>query len=66
MSRQELIQEKQPIVYNILHNAKTSNKLAHAYLFAGVKGSLQDEAALLLVQSLFCEEDPWRRPDLSF
>lgn len=59
MSRQELIQEKQPIVYNILHNAKTSNKLAHAYLFAGVKGSLQDEAALLLVQSLFCEEDPW-------
>ena len=54
MTRLQLLQEKQPIVYNILNNALNANKLAHAYLFGGVKGSLQDEVALLLVQSLFC------------
>lgn len=59
MTRLQLLQEKQPIVYNILNNALNANKLAHAYLFGGVKGSLQDEVALLLVQSLFCEESAW-------
>ena len=59
MTRLQLLQEKQPIVYNILNNALNANKLAHAYLFGGVKGSLQDEVALLLVQSLFCEENTW-------
>ena len=59
MTRLDLLQNKQPIVYNVLNNALKAEKLAHAYLFAGIKGSLQDETALLLVQSLFCEENTW-------
>lgn len=59
MSKLELLKNKQPIVYNILNNAIASNKLAHAYLFSGIKGSLQEEMALLLVQSLFCEQSDW-------
>lgn len=59
MNKLELLKEKQPVVHNILNNALKSNKLSHAYLFSGIKGSLQDEVALLLIQSLFCEEDTW-------
>lgn len=59
MNKLTLLETKQPVVYNILNNALSANKLAHAYLFSGVKGSLQEETALLLVQSLFCEESFW-------
>lgn len=59
MSKVKLIKEKQPVVYNILNNAIKANKLAHAYMFSGIKGSLQEEVALVLVQSLFCEEEQW-------
>lgn len=59
MNNLQLLQNKQPVVYKILNNALQANKLAHAYLFSGIKGSLQDETALLLIQSLFCEESFW-------
>ena len=59
MTRLKLLQDKQPIVYNILNNALSADRLAHAYLFSGPKGSLQSETSLLLIQSLFCEESAW-------
>lgn len=60
MSDLQLIQKKQEIVYNILNNSLKNNKLAHAYLLAGSKGSLQEETATLLIQTLVCtEKDVW-------
>lgn len=59
MSNLELIKEKQDVVYNILNNSLKSNTLAHAYLFSGIKGSLQIETAYLLFQSLVCENSIW-------
>lgn len=59
MSNLELIKEKQKIVYNILDNSLNQKKLSHAYLFSGVKGSLQDEMALALSQTLVCETGTW-------
>lgn len=59
MDNLQLVKEKQSVVYNILNNALKENKLSHAYMFFGVKGSLQEEMALLLIQSLFCEESFW-------
>lgn len=59
MNNLQLIKNKQAVVYQILNNALKNDKLAHAYLFSGIKGSLQEETALLLVQSLFCEESQW-------
>ena len=57
MNNLELIQDKQNIVFNILSNSFSHNKLAHAYLFTGAKGSLQDEMALLVAQTLVFERD---------
>ncbi|NLC55044.1 MAG: DNA polymerase III subunit delta [Erysipelothrix sp.] len=59
MNSLNLLKTKQSVVYTILNNALESDKLAHAYLFSGIKGSLQQETALLLVQSLFCEQSKW-------
>lgn len=54
-----LLKEKQNVVYNILNNSLENNKLAHAYLFSGISGSLQNEAAYLLAQSLVCLNNTW-------
>lgn len=51
----EMIKERQPIVYQILHNALTHSKIAHAYLFHGPKGTLKYETAILLAQSILCK-----------
>lgn len=59
MTNLKLLKNKQTIVYNILNNALEKNKLSHAYLFAGVKGSFQEEFAMILIQSLFCEQSKW-------
>lgn len=59
MDKLVLIKEKQPVVYNILHNSLVNDTLAHAYLFSGIKGSLQEEAAYLLFQSVLCEHSMW-------
>ncbi|MDO4467562.1 MAG: hypothetical protein Q4C49_11265 [Bacillota bacterium] len=51
----ERFKRSQPIVYRVLSNALTKNRLAHAYLFVGNKGSKKEEAALLFSQSMVCE-----------
>ena len=50
----EQLKKNQPIVYRTLSNALQKNRLAHAYLFSGPKGSPTKEVALLLAQSLAC------------
>ncbi len=54
INKQELKTE-QPVVYKVLSNALTKNRLAHAYLFSGQKGSIKEETAILFAQSLVCE-----------
>ena len=50
----EILKKEQPIVYRILSNALKENRLSHAYLFVGPKGSPKEEVALLFAQSLVC------------
>ena len=53
MNKEELKKE-QPVVYRTLSNALTKDRLAHAYLFVGPKGSPKNEMAILLAQSMIC------------
>ena len=52
----EVLKEEQPIVYQTLYNALSSDHLSHCYLFVGDKGTGKKNAAYLLAQSLVCEE----------
>ena len=52
----DLIKEQQPIVYKALVNARKEGRLSHAYLFTGPRGTVKNEAAILLAQSIFCEK----------
>lgn len=51
----EKLRKTQPVAIKILENSLNSNQLNHAYLFSGEKGSLTKEAALLLAQTMVCE-----------
>ena len=51
----EVFKKNQPVVYRTLSNALKYNRLAHAYLFTGPKGSIKQESALLFAQSLVCD-----------
>src|SRR5699024_4683362 len=50
------LEQAQPIASKILKNSITKNRLAHAYLIQGLRGSGISEIAMLLTQSLFCSE----------
>ena len=52
----DVLKEEQPIVYQTLYNALSSNHLSHCYLFVGDKGTGKKNAAYLLAQSLVCED----------
>ena len=51
----ERLEAQQPVVYQTLKHALMQKKLAHAFLFAGQKGTPRLETALLLAQSLICQ-----------
>jgi DNA polymerase-3 subunit delta' len=55
MKNEELIKQTQSIVYQTLVNAFTSNKVNHAFLLSGLKGSPIKESAIYVAQSLVCE-----------
>lgn len=55
MISKEELKRTQPVVYRTLSNALKKNRLAHAYLFVGPKGSPKSDAALLFVQSMMCK-----------
>ena len=54
MKTKEIIKLEQPIAYTILENALKNDKLAHAYLFNGEKGTPKMATALLFAKSLLC------------
>ena len=51
----ERLQKEQPVVYRTLKNCLENDRLSHALLFTGPKGTPKLETALLVAQSLFCE-----------
>lgn len=44
----------QPVVLKMLKNSIKKDRLAHAYLFEGTKGTGKREAGILLAKSVFC------------
>jgi len=55
MKNETLIKQTQSIVYQTLVNAFSSNKINHAFLLSGLKGSPIKESAIYVAQSLVCE-----------
>ncbi|MDZ5474349.1 DNA polymerase III subunit delta' [Bacillus sp. 31A1R] len=51
----EQLDEVQPNVMKLLKNSLIKERLAHAYLFEGMRGTGKREVSLILAKSLFCE-----------
>lgn len=51
------LKKNQPVAYKILENALINQNYAHAYLFVGEKGTGKMNTAILLAQSLMCNND---------
>ena len=51
----ELLKKEEPVVYTALENALKNKTVSSAYLFTGPYGTPKKEAAILLAQSLLCE-----------
>jgi len=49
------LEELQPTVLKMLRNSLLKNRVAHAYLFEGMRGTGKKEVGLLLTKALFCE-----------
>lgn len=49
------LEELQPTVLKMLKNSLVKNRVAHAYLFEGMRGTGKKEIGLLLTKALFCE-----------
>ncbi|TMN22308.1 DNA polymerase III subunit delta' [Lentibacillus cibarius] len=48
------VAEVQPLASKIITNSINRDRLSHAYLFQGERGTGKDEIALLLAKSIFC------------
>ena len=48
------LEEIQPVVLRMLENSIKKERLAHAYLFEGMRGTGKRETGILLAKSLFC------------
>lgn len=52
----DTLSEKQPYVTKLLTNSMNKDRLAHAYLFKGSKGTGKKQIALHLTKAYFCRE----------
>lgn len=52
----EFLKDKEPIVYHALQSAIQENRISSAWLFTGPYGTPKYEAAILLAQSILCEQ----------
>lgn len=51
----ERLEESQSVATKMLKNSILKNRLAHAYLFEGMRGTGKKDAAIILAKSVFCE-----------
>lgn len=51
------LKKAQPRALRIIENSKKNNRLSHAYLFTGPKGTYKKEMAYHLAMMLYCKED---------
>lgn len=58
----EHMKKKQPKIARLLINSLIYDRLSHAYLFEGPRGSGKKEMALLLAKSFFCESRKGEHP----
>lgn len=56
MEQWEELQEIQPVTSKILMNSLRNNRISHAYLIEGMRGTGKVETARLLAMTIFCEE----------
>lgn len=56
MQIREYLEKYQPVIYKTFVNAKSTNKLSHAYLLSGSNGMPLKEVAIFLAKSLLCDE----------
>ncbi len=56
MNTWEEYEKVQPTVLKMLKNSIMKDRLAHAYLFEGMRGTGKKEVSLLLAKSLFCTQ----------
>ncbi|RSK25465.1 DNA polymerase III subunit delta' [Bacillus sp. HMF5848] len=56
ISTWELLEKSQPVAMKILANAVVRDRVAHAYIFEGTKGTGKKAASLLFAKSLLCIE----------
>ena len=52
-----ILKRAQPRALRIIENSIKNNRLSHAYLFTGPKGTYKKEMAYHLAMSLYCKED---------
>lgn len=55
MMNWSVLGEKQPVATKMLQNSIQKNRIAHAYLFHGPRGTGKREASLLFAMRYFCE-----------
>ena len=53
----EQLERTQPVVLKMLKNSLKKNRLAHAYLFEGMKGTAKKEISTILTKSILCENN---------
>lgn len=51
----EQLEELQPVVLRMIRNSLIKQRVAHAYLFEGLRGTGKKDIGLLLTKALFCE-----------
>lgn len=49
------LEEMQPTVLKMLKNSLLKNRVAHAYLLEGIRGTGKKEIAILITKALFCD-----------
>lgn len=55
MKTKNYLLEKQPIVFQVLKNSFSKDKMSHAYIISGSKGAPVLQTAIFMAQSLVCE-----------
>ncbi|WP_453992576.1 DNA polymerase III subunit delta' [Bacillus nitroreducens] len=58
----EQLQEYQPLVLKMVENSLKKNRVAHAYLFEGSRGTGKKDVGFLLAKSLFCQQPNGYKP----